>query len=498
MAKWYCKMGDLEIGPVTAQKLKELAETKRITPDDEVRRDIDADWTLARNVKGLFPEKPAVPVAQAVPVAKVAKTVKVKAVPPPLVADSSQSKILSFGLPTVESAKKSVTCSEDFEMEREKKLLLKKERQRRNFIILASATGGVILLAILILVIVFGGGSDKPKEAESDANVKVAVTENRENAENTEENNGMEGDEKIDDKKTAEDAKSDSESVLSFMPKKWEEAGYKCPYRGKKKNGNYVMETSTFGSMQIAINGVKFKKLVEYDPKVSKVYKKKFNQEFCFVEIIVKNISKNDVFDVPGWGANNSRIRGYKSVQLFDSAENPWRQQRIALDGQADNTMQIGAGGSFTDVLIFNAPNKNTEFLCLVIPALKEGEEDGKIFLPREFFKEEKTVKETENEEGEKEVENAENAEGTDSEKVENAENVAEGNEVESTEPESQTEETLSTDSAPVSSVDGASEPGGLRENLEKTPPPADEELKELDAAVEIPVNALNDAALEY
>ncbi|MDO4629707.1 MAG: DUF4339 domain-containing protein [Planctomycetia bacterium] len=535
MAKWYCKMGDLEVGPVTAQKLKELAEAKRITPDDVVRRDIDTDWTPARNVKGLFPEKPAIPVgvavssstsddtipvAQAIPVAKATKTkaTKATAVPVPPVVEPVESDVLSFGFDTathpshgktgktasktttkVANAKKKETPADDTDTDGEKKPLTKKEQQKRNFIIMASVTGGVILLAILILVIVSCSGSDKPKDAEGGTSAEVAVTENGENAEEKADSEAdadadadpdadtekggddTEGDENADAEKAEGDAESDSESATGIMPKEWEELGYLCPYEdGKGKS-------CTFGSMKIFVKKIEVKKLVDYNPKTRVKNKQR---EYCFIKIEVENADKDGkLLDVPGWGAKGS------AVQLFDENENSYKPQRITVDDQADSSMQIAEGERFTDILVFNPPRlESVEFLRLVIPALKKGEDDGLIFIPSEVFKPKKEEKDGEN------VENGENADSEEGE--ENAEGAEDDENAETTEPDAQndnalTDESLSTDNAPAASADGKPEPGGLVDELDKTPPPVDAESKELDAAEGMPINALNDPALE-
>ncbi len=543
MAKWYCKMGDLEVGPVTAQKLKELAEAKRITPDDVVRRDIDTDWTPARNVKGLFPEKPAIPVgvavssstsddaipvAQAIPVAKAAKNTKatkVTAVPAPPAVEPVESDVLSFGFDTathpspgktgknaskttskatskIANAKKRETLADDTDTDGEKKPLSKKEQQKRNFIIMASVTGGVILLAILILVIVSCGGSDKPKDVEGDANAEVMVTKDTENTEeNTDseadadsekEADDAEGEEKDDAEKTEGDTESDSESASGLMPKEWEEAGYLCPYEdGKGKS-------CTFGSMKVFVKKIEVKKLVDYNPKTRVKNKMR---EYCFIKIEVENADKDGkLLDVPGWGAKGS------AVQLFDENENSYKPQRITVDDQADSSMQIAEGERFTDILVFNPPRlENVEFLRLVIPALKKGEDDGKIFIPSEVFKPKKEEKEVKNAEDDENADGEEGADGEenaeDSENAENTDDSESEKDAETTEPDALnddalSDESLSTDNVSSTDTDGTPEPGGLVDELEKTPPPVDAESKELDAADDH-FNALNDPALE-
>jgi serine/threonine protein kinase len=54
--QWFCKIGEKEFGPFSAQQLAGLVRTKRISPSDYIRKD-DSKWVLASRVKGLFPSE---------------------------------------------------------------------------------------------------------------------------------------------------------------------------------------------------------------------------------------------------------------------------------------------------------------------------------------------------------------------------------------------------------------------------------------------------------
>ncbi len=58
---WFYAKGDKQAGPVNSVELKRMATVGEINPDDLVWREGMADWTIARNVRGLFEEevKPA-------------------------------------------------------------------------------------------------------------------------------------------------------------------------------------------------------------------------------------------------------------------------------------------------------------------------------------------------------------------------------------------------------------------------------------------------------
>ena len=58
--QWYCKVNGTVMGPMSGQRLNELAGTGRLQPTDFVRRGEDGPWSEARLLKGLAaPSQPA-------------------------------------------------------------------------------------------------------------------------------------------------------------------------------------------------------------------------------------------------------------------------------------------------------------------------------------------------------------------------------------------------------------------------------------------------------
>jgi cyclophilin family peptidyl-prolyl cis-trans isomerase len=53
--EWYYRENGQQHGPVTGAELKQLAAAGQLKPDDKVKREGKADWLLASQVKGLFP-----------------------------------------------------------------------------------------------------------------------------------------------------------------------------------------------------------------------------------------------------------------------------------------------------------------------------------------------------------------------------------------------------------------------------------------------------------
>jgi hypothetical protein len=61
MSKWYYTKDGQRQGPVTSERLKELAANGQLSPTDLVWKEGTSQWVEAQQVKGLFPEKPIAP-----------------------------------------------------------------------------------------------------------------------------------------------------------------------------------------------------------------------------------------------------------------------------------------------------------------------------------------------------------------------------------------------------------------------------------------------------
>ncbi|MCO6457106.1 MAG: DUF4339 domain-containing protein [Pirellulaceae bacterium] len=53
--QWYCRIGDQQLGPITADLLRQLAEQGQLTPDSLVRQGEAGSWVPASRVRGLYP-----------------------------------------------------------------------------------------------------------------------------------------------------------------------------------------------------------------------------------------------------------------------------------------------------------------------------------------------------------------------------------------------------------------------------------------------------------
>jgi hypothetical protein len=56
---YYCRIADIEWGPLTAEELNSMATSGKLTPNDLVKKGKEGKWHHASAVKGLFPDKPS-------------------------------------------------------------------------------------------------------------------------------------------------------------------------------------------------------------------------------------------------------------------------------------------------------------------------------------------------------------------------------------------------------------------------------------------------------
>jgi len=106
MAAWYCLIGEKEYGPFSSERIQSLVEKGKLTRDHFVRSSTDSQWTAASELPGLFPaETTKAPVP---PKAAPAKAVPAKAKPPespppakakPPVASEAKKPPMAVALP---------------------------------------------------------------------------------------------------------------------------------------------------------------------------------------------------------------------------------------------------------------------------------------------------------------------------------------------------------------------------------------------------------------
>jgi hypothetical protein len=73
--QWYCKIDGAELGPISSQVLKNMANSGALHPNHLVRRDRDQRWVAAHSVKGLVFAGTAESSQRPVSAARVVETV---------------------------------------------------------------------------------------------------------------------------------------------------------------------------------------------------------------------------------------------------------------------------------------------------------------------------------------------------------------------------------------------------------------------------------------
>ncbi|MDO4583775.1 MAG: DUF4339 domain-containing protein [Planctomycetia bacterium] len=411
---WFYKLGNQEIGPLTSQQLKQLADEKRLNPGDPVRRDTDERWVPASSVKGLFAEVPSVPVGGVVPVGEVkipvgevkglpvgavkatpvVAVVEEKAVPvgkvPEKSGKSEKPKSIDSGVagidlgfapsetsplrPSPHRAGKGGIAKNASAEKETKPLLSKKEQQKQQLLMLIYATCGVLGMAILVLGLVYSGifSSSEEKEvsgekvAETEASRALAATQEvpegdifatqKENTEKSEEENAEDSSEKVEEK----DSAGDSDKKVE---------GYSDASRVQIRRGD----------VKLHLARAVIDTLGNFTGKPTKS-----NTAYLFMDLTVSNMSGSRILDYPAWGVRS------KSVVLKDNLGNQYRTVASHLlggkvPGQVPVATQIT--GNISDVLVFTAPVPKAEYLLLELPSLDEDEEPYRFLIPETMFR---------------------------------------------------------------------------------------------------------------
>lgn len=229
--KWFYKVGEQEIGPLTAQQLKQLAEENRLAPTDPIRRENDTTWHLASQVKGLFTAKAAekteglkrsepapaaakpaetpkpAPVpekgtkkirvaraimdepapSQAAPVkvsdsASIPRGIPVGTVPQGAPPQNTDFAAFAFDTAPTEPGKRqpagrprAAAAGDDTAMD---PAAMKKQKQQQQFYIMAGAAGGLAVLGIILIFILNRGPAEEPQES-GDESVAAVVDDSQ-------------------------------------------------------------------------------------------------------------------------------------------------------------------------------------------------------------------------------------------------------------------------------------------------------------------------------
>ncbi len=292
--KWFYKVADQEIGPLSGQQLKQLADEKRLAPTDPVRRENDPNWHLAQQVKGLFPVQAAdttpksgeatkrIRVARAIvdtpsqPIASGEISVKmtesgVKQIPQGIPVGTAAGKNpqaatpvsvsqnadfpFAFNPAPAEAARRphGAKLQDDASAD---PAAIKKKKQQKQFYIMAGVVGGLAMLGIIVIMINMfsssgdtqktvgkGGDTQAEKPAENVSEADFMKSENKTPEDGaTQENATASSAEKV-----AASAIPSAAAFAAMTAEEQEEAAKKAKYADAtkaKKYGEYGMGIS--------------------------------------------------------------------------------------------------------------------------------------------------------------------------------------------------------------------------------------------------------------
>ncbi|MDO4574814.1 MAG: DUF4339 domain-containing protein [Planctomycetia bacterium] len=423
--QWFYKVGSQEIGPLTAQQLKQLADENRIARTDPVRRENDTQWVSAGSVKGLFPPKPAaeIPTGVAVPAGKpvvpvvsVVEPGKAEGIPvniqvgkpskkldlPPVVPVSapeksgvdlgisldgaaSRSSIGKMGskVPPRPAVGKNISGKPAAEA---KPPLSPKELERKKFMLLVYSLGGVVGAAILILVLVYSGifGASS-KTAETEEAEKPATTETVAEAETESAPTDIfdtvdSGAKKADESVAKEEGSPDALAAKEGGDSEKSDAGDTAGVPEVEGYTNAQKFAAKRGDVRIRV------RQATVDTASGFLGTRGGDTgQYLFIRLEITNMSDSKILDYPAWGVRS------KTLSMKDNYANQYKpvsSQTLGtpIKGQQRTAMQVT--GTISDILVFTAPVPKAEYLLLDLPSLEEGgTEKFQFLIPKEMFR---------------------------------------------------------------------------------------------------------------
>lgn len=365
--QWFCNVAGKVIGPFSPKQLKELADNGRLTPEHLVRRGEDGQWVEAHNVKGLFPEKGATPVATT-PVAKPLPSAAAAPSPPGKGKTPAKKKPVARAKPVAAPAAPlpgasvggvGIVTEDGGGQTRSGNFPL---RRKSNPLPMVITLGSVLVVIIIVaLVLLNSQGGDNPDQvAANGTNTTNSTTgDNTQTAGTGETTDPAVG-------TTATTAAADNE---------WADIS-----KGVK-----------IDDIQVAVRHVSIAPIPFQDEPRSF---DKPNQPYLLVEVELSNLNDNALKTYKGW--NNMR----PALDIADEHNNRYRSVSTGPDlvvGRIRHATDIRADRQpVRDILIFNEPLPAAKAFYLNLPASAFGSSgEAKFKIARSDIKSKPTVKPT-------------------------------------------------------------------------------------------------------
>ncbi|MBU4272172.1 MAG: DUF4339 domain-containing protein [Planctomycetes bacterium] len=393
VAEWYCEIAGREVGPLSPQQLKAMAEKGRILPNDGVRRGAQGEWILAGRINGLLPRSvspPPVAAGSSDPIDEQPRNGPQPPPAPPPVVRPKAAEVPDVG---------SIRIVADPPQTNRDTVLPRVKRQRdQQAKMVGVLLGSILILAAAAIYMSIGGDGGKhglgkladravptaPKDPRK-RGPKKPVYQSPETLEKLEgvisfdepvekkrksiaEILGMEA-EKSNDRPEEQDAERPIENRADAPIKKQTESPAEEP-DVKPNNKNPLLDHEWIdASTSAAVVGFISVRIVSAEV-VPSLDGAAGSSPRTIITVELRNGGARDV-DFKGW-TRGGVARGAK---LFDDAGNVYRPKalgRAPLPGRGP-PMSIAAGRAAREVLAFESPPDEAEYVLIELPAAAFG-----------------------------------------------------------------------------------------------------------------------------
>ena len=370
--EWFCRISGEVSGPFSAHQLKELAQSGRLTPEDQVRQGADAVWITAERVKGLFPSTPAVrsepdlPVAQPLePAAKKPATIRTAE---PLDAPPARPAAQPSRASALPSAKTAAPNPFEIHADAERPVSRSTSRptatarRKKSRLSTFLIGGSIVVFAICLIVVVV---MVDPSMNRSDEGPKPTSATAKRSAED-DLDAAIEGPVTKPSEPPAESPPAESPSdEPSAEPEEEEIKWHSAAQPIQVDNVSVEILSATIGPVPV----------IEESGAISP-----YGNGFLLLTIGLRNVDEKDELKYTSWGIKDGPAS--KGLALSDTQGKRYarfRPSKLRIEGELEQET-IAPSDSIEDVLAFQAPKDPTEALHLQLPCAAFGGE-GSLYL---------------------------------------------------------------------------------------------------------------------
>jgi len=376
--EWFCKISGKQVGPLSPQQLKLLADKGKLRPEHQVRQGANGSWFPAIRVKGLFfssesgekaPQRTApaagrgakrrVAIARAAPLPPGDPGLQPRrpaAQPRPIVSRAPGGDALNIVTDDDSPTSRLTGRTSDGTITAQRK------RQQKMMLVggLATVVLGLAVAAVVVVFFVTNGSGEKSEKGKAGEEKKTektkAFAERDYDVTKTPAAGG-------DGTKTGVSAGASDDSADD----QWHDAS----------------KPLTRGEVVVTIRSA------EVAPPAWRTARPTGDSqvEYLMVDVAVENTGAGTKPEFKGWSARSQYSR---QVKLSDDVQNTYKPPRIrgaTVEGQLAAPRSLYRGKPVGDLLVFEPPVEAAEHLLLELPAAAFGEQGTlKFKIPREMI----------------------------------------------------------------------------------------------------------------